>query len=182
MPNLNDWIKAQLKRGHKAKQIKQLLASKGYPPSAVAEVNKITSPKKDKKKLSLTVVVLVIIVVSLVVYFNFWSGEKVILEPQPSIESLCSEFKESGYQISCNEAVAFALADRQGTIQNISIGTKRIPRESEGKILIKDTRLWLIDIRLDEPFYDENLNKEIKLLRAGIGTDEHFGIHRTIIK
>ena len=51
MPNLNDWIKAQLKRGYKDKQIKQILASKGYPPSAVAQVDKVQSSTLPSEKL-----------------------------------------------------------------------------------------------------------------------------------
>ncbi|MBI2550043.1 hypothetical protein HYV83_02580 [Candidatus Woesearchaeota archaeon] len=41
MPYLNDLIKAQLKGGYTKQQIKQFLARKGYPPTAVAQVDKV---------------------------------------------------------------------------------------------------------------------------------------------
>mgnify|MGYP001616393414 CR=1 FL=1 len=44
MPNLKLWIEAQLKRGYSIKQIKSILIRKGYPPAAVAEVDKIARP------------------------------------------------------------------------------------------------------------------------------------------
>jgi|ETNmetMinimDraft_11_1059920.scaffolds.fasta_scaffold83359_1 hypothetical protein len=77
MPNLNDWIKAQLKRGYKDKQIKQILASKGYPPSAVAQVDKVQSstlpseklPKKPASK-HMTIIVSFIVILILLGLFG----------------------------------------------------------------------------------------------------------------
>ena len=182
MPNLSPWIEAQLKRGYSKEQIKKALIRKGYPPAAVAEVDEIglsnLPSKKIPKKVSYKPIALIGVVIGIV--FLVW-----LINVSPFFsrqQDLCDEFKEAEYLISCDDAVALALADKPGSIQDISIGTRRTPTESEGKILMKDTKLWLIDIRLDEPFYDEKLNKEIKLLKVGIGTDEHFGIYREIVK
>ena len=41
MPNIQEWVEAQLKRGYSASHIKAFLIKKGYPPEAAAEVDKI---------------------------------------------------------------------------------------------------------------------------------------------
>ena len=80
MPNLKVWIEAQLKRGYTKEQIKKVLSGQNYPPSAVAQVDKIeysiyspkgTSGKKAPKKFfSKPVAIGVIIIVAVAVLLS----------------------------------------------------------------------------------------------------------------
>ena len=79
MPNLSKLIEAQLKRGYTKEQIKSSLIRKGYPPSTVAEVDKIRysalsakalPSKKIPKKVSSKTIALISIVV--VIIFLVW--------------------------------------------------------------------------------------------------------------
>ncbi len=77
MQNLGDWIEAQLKRGYSISQIKSVLSRKGYPPKAVAEVDKIMYPKlsgKKTPKVSYKAFIGIIIVIGILVWtFNAFS-------------------------------------------------------------------------------------------------------------
>ena len=48
MPNLREWIEAQLKRGHKKEEIKRYLRNRSYPESAVIKVDKIKISDNEK--------------------------------------------------------------------------------------------------------------------------------------
>ena len=73
MPDLRNWIEAQLKRGYTRKQIKALLIRKGYPPTAVAEVDKINIAKTSRsgnnnhKNFSYTPFIVIIIIMGVLV-------------------------------------------------------------------------------------------------------------------
>lgn len=181
MADLKHYIRKRLEENVPLRQIKGELAKGGYKMEDINRASRavIAGMNHKTSNKTLAIVIAVVIIVT-IVYYTMYSTNPAVTGS--TTQQLCDKFKGAEYAISCDEAVALALADKPGNIQDISIGTRRTPTESEGKILMKDTKLWLIDIRLDEPFYDEKLNKEIKLLRVGIGTDEHFGMYREIIK
>ena len=109
MPNLKNWIEAQLKRGYKAEQIKQLLARKGYPQAAVAQVDRVryrasstktASSDKIHKKFPSKPIALISIVVGIMLivllfglFFSEQSSEDVIVPEQESAEQIGEEEK-----------------------------------------------------------------------------------------
>ena len=76
MPNLKDWTEDKIRRGYSREAIKRHLLKSGYSKKAVAEVDKLTYNRDNKKKLSqITVILLLIAAISLsLIYFN--QGEK----------------------------------------------------------------------------------------------------------
>ncbi len=84
MPNLGEWIEAQLKKGYSVSQIKAVLHSRGYPSKAVAEVDKIayTAPsaktlpgKKIDRKLSYSLIFIIGAIVIGAAYFIFGGNQ-----------------------------------------------------------------------------------------------------------
>ena len=110
MPNLKNWIEAQLKRGYKAEQIKQLLASKGYPQTAVAQVDRVryrasstkTAPSdKIHKKFPSKPIALISIIVGIMLmvwlfntlpFLSEQTSEDIAVE-QESVEQIGEEEK-----------------------------------------------------------------------------------------
>ncbi|MFH1641483.1 MAG: hypothetical protein ABIC04_01130 [Nanoarchaeota archaeon] len=80
MPNLNDWIVAQLKKGYSKRQIKDSLIRRGYSSSSIASVDKILSvydtPRKSKGSQNLINfwVIVIVIAVIMVILFVSLSG------------------------------------------------------------------------------------------------------------
>ena len=104
MPNLKNWIEAQLKRGYSRKQIKNALISKGYSPKAVAEDDKIgaikTSQKINNQKPSYSVVLLILavallIVIAILIYNNY---QRVKEQGTATGETAQQEISEKGLE------------------------------------------------------------------------------------
>lgn len=95
---------------------------------------------------------------------------------------LCASFQNAKYEISCEEAVSFALEKAQGEVQNITIGpVQTVDRESTPpKIVSVDN--WLIDIKLQQPYFDKALEKDVKILRIGIGLHKHLGFYKQVLE
>lgn len=198
MPNLQSWIEEQLKKGYSKKQLKIVLSKKNYPQHVISEVDKIGNanlPKKSPARLFIFIIVILVIVV-VVIALPFLpkqkttTGEITIQEPvsldelsvtEVSPNDLCNEFKETEYIVSCEEATAKVLADTPGSIEKISIGTIRFPREFDKGPIFLVEEAWIFDIKLENPFFDD-LGKEIKFLRVSIGLNDDIGIHRRYLE
>ncbi len=103
MPDLREWIEAQLKKGYSASQIKAVLSRRGYPSRAVAEVDKIsvikTSPKINNQKPSYSVVILLIAVILLIVIAIFIYNIYQRVEEQGTVEKTAKqEMSEKGLE------------------------------------------------------------------------------------
>jgi len=172
MPNLNAWIEAQLKRGYTKGQVKAYLAKKGYSPKAVARVDKASSSGVSAKPFMLVGAVAVVAVSLLWVFsmLPFSSAEPRVINDRGS---LCSEFKDAEYAISCVEAVSLALTDSPGVVEAISIGPVLEPDFSTDPPARIEKNMWLIDIKLDKPFFHEISKKEITSLQIGIDLNEY---------
>lgn len=92
---------------------------------------------------------------------------------------LCVSFQKVDYKISCEKAVELALAQAPGKVKNVSVGSVRtsVP-SSSGGIERRTVDMWLIDIVLAKPYFDDKFNKEIRILQVGIRVDEHNLIYK----
>lgn len=147
MPNLKEWIEAQLKKGYSTSQIKAALSRRGYPSRAVAEVDRIRDSALPNKKIiekstskPIAFVGIVIAIVFLVWLFN-------ALPFSPKQQNLCDKFKDAQYTTTCEEAVSIATAKYGGVVQEIEQGTgfRKIGETAPGK------DIWRIEIKLDKP-------------------------------
>ncbi|MFH0868227.1 MAG: hypothetical protein V1831_02855 [Candidatus Woesearchaeota archaeon] len=82
MPNLNDWIVAQLKKGYSKRQIKDSLIRRGYPSSSVASVDNIVSghnvlgkSNSNRQKLTKKVTIFLGVLVLAVIIFVSLPGK-----------------------------------------------------------------------------------------------------------
>ena len=187
MRDLKSWIEAQLKRGYTRNQIKNALIRKGYPQTAVAEVDKIgysalpaeTLPSKkipkkfSSKTIALIGLIVLVLVVVIIIAVNYAPQS---LENQLSQKSslqagspLCIAYPAIQGEISCDDAIALALKEANGTVQGISIA----PTKLRSGI----ANLWLVDIKLATPYFDSRLQKEVTSLQIGIGMNESVGIY-----
>ena len=93
--------------------------------------------------------------------------------------AFCKEFQKVDYKISCEKAVELAVAQAAGKVQKVSIEPVRtsIP-SSSGTVEIRTVDMWLIDIVLAKPYFDDKFNKEIRILQIGIRVDEHNLIYK----
>ena len=190
MPNLQSWIEEQLKKGYSKKQLKVVLSKKNYPKHVISEVDKIGNtnlPKKSPSGLFIFIIVIFVVVV-VVIALPFLPRQETTTEEPASLGelsvtqvNLCDEFKETEYTISCEEAVSFALTDSPGTVENIFIDFRKSPTELDGRVLMVDKEMWLMDINLDSTFYDQHLDKVVNSLRIGVNTDTILGIYRESI-
>lgn len=86
---------------------------------------------------------------------------------------ICKEFQKVNYIITCEKAVELALAQAQGKIQKVSIGpVKTRATSSSGAIEKRTVDMWLIDIVLTKPYFDDNFKKQINVLQIGIPQDD----------
>jgi len=93
--------------------------------------------------------------------------------------TLCKEFQKVDYKISCEKAVELALAQAQGKVQKVSIGPVRISAPStSGAIKRQTIDMWLIDIVLAKPYFDDKFNKQVNILQIGIRTEEHNVLYK----
>ena len=197
MPNLQSWIEEQLKKGYSKKELKTVLSKKNYPKHVISEVDNVVIKKLSKKPSSKPPVFVVIVVFIVVIGISFLLNQEgstvepaITQEPtsleEPSVtevspNDLCDEFKETEYTVSCEEAVSFALTDSPGTVENIFIDFRKSPTELDGRVLMVDKEMWLMDINLDSTFYDQDLDEVVNSLRIGVNTDTILGIYRESI-
>lgn len=93
--------------------------------------------------------------------------------------AFCKEFQKVDYKIPCEKAVELALAQAPGKVKNTSVGPVRtsVP-SSSGAIERRTLDMWLIDIVLAKPYFDDKFNKHINVLQVGIRMDEHNLIYK----
>ena len=142
----------------------------------------------------MSIIILFIALISSVLYWYF------VLSKQPTSETpgttakptpgvgfgslrpyayLCVNFQKVDYKISCEKAVELALAEAPGKVQKVSIGSVRIFTPSQsGPRERHIVEMWLIDIVLAKPYFDEKFNKQINVLQIGIRVDEHNGVYK----
>ena len=103
-------------------------------------------------------------------------------EVQSNIPQLCAPFgtfSTIDYKVSCEQAVGFALAEAPGVVKNVSIEPVKISvPTSSGTIERRTVEMWMIDIELTNPYFDESLNKQINVLRIGIRVEENNVIYK----
>ncbi|MBI2144461.1 hypothetical protein HYU17_04925 [Candidatus Woesearchaeota archaeon] len=115
MPDINkldSWISEQLKKGYTKQQLKDILAKRGYPASAVEEVDKVkqssgtTAAKKYAKPLALVAIIIVGLIV-------LWAADRF---------QLFSSQKEQGSSLTPIKAGVNgkAVGTYSGTISSIS--------------------------------------------------------------
>jgi len=127
---------------------------------------------------------LVVLILILIPGGLFWYKNNIVTvateEATQSVDGgdICRQFKEFDYNISCEEAIAIALADTPGVVQKISIG--QMLNISSSASLPEDLRenLWLVDIKAAYPYFDTVFQREIEFLRIGVELNEHRGIHK----
>ena len=147
-----------------------------------------------KKILLVLAIILLVALISGILYWYF------VLSKQPTSETpgatakptpdvgfgslrpyayLCVNFQKVDYKISCEKAVELALAQAQGKVKNVSVGSVRtsVP-SSSGGIERQTVNMWLIDIVLAKPYFDDKFNKQINILQVGIRVDEHNLIYK----
>ncbi|MBI2076132.1 MAG: hypothetical protein HYT72_02700 [Candidatus Aenigmarchaeota archaeon] len=93
---------------------------------------------------------------------------------------MCGRFPDEERKIPCIKAVQVALDDTHGAIQNVSIGSMRIPAVSNNSPALKEITLWLIDIKLENPYTNQQ-GEEVKFLRLGVDFGG-LGIYRKGLK
>lgn len=91
---------------------------------------------------------------------------------------LCVNFQKVDYKIPCEKAVELALAQAPGKVKNVSVGHVRTSIPSSSGIERRTVDMWLIDIVLAKPYFDDKFNKQINILQIGIRVDEHTLIYK----
>lgn len=95
---------------------------------------------------------------------------------------LCAQFQKVKYEISCEKAVVLALGKTQGDIQKVSIGSVQAVIPGSNPPKRGNVEVWLIDIRIQKPYFDKNFKKEVKVLRVGIGLHQHWGFYKKVLE
>jgi hypothetical protein len=97
--------------------------------------------------------------------------------------SLCAKFQKTKAKISCEKAVELALAQAPGKVKNVSVAPVRtsVP-SSSGSIERRTIDMWLIDIVLAKPYFDEKFKKQISILQVGIPLDNYNLIYKKPLK
>jgi len=147
--------------------------------------------------VALAILLPVILVVGILFwYFAFYQkpaseqDHKTTAKPSPGVgfgnlspyAKLCTNFQKVKYEISCEKAVSLALEKAQGEVQKVSIGpVQAVDRESTPPKLVSVDN-WLIDIKLQQPYFDEALEKDVKILRIGIGLHQHLGFYKQVLE
>jgi len=146
------------------------------------------------KKIFAVVIIIAVALISGIVYWYFVLSKQPTSEitpgttkPTPAVgfgslrpyATLCKEFQKVDYKISCEKAVELALVQAPGKVQKVSIGPVRttVPSQS-GPPERRTVDMWLIDIVLAKPYFDEKFNKQVNVLRIGIRVDEHNLIYK----
>jgi hypothetical protein len=151
-------------------RIKRDFIRQNFSKSAAAQASKSTvnSNNGAQSKPLLIGISVGVIVLFILLSTQDSSTEETIVDP---IQQLCSEYYGINYGVSCNKAVSLALANSPGVVEEVTVGTLQVPGVSE----LIDKTLWMVDIRLEEPLFDEVLGREITFLRVGV---DDKGIHR----
>ena len=152
MHNLREWIEAQLKRGYSRKQIKRALIRKGYPPKAVAEVNRIgfsNLPKNKIPKRNASLILFLIVIVAIIDIVYFTNSIPKSAAAAKAMYPACEKF--SGSIAECENAVRLSLTRYPGSItsvdkKTISFNAKEFP---EGNGVQADA--WVVEIHLNQP-------------------------------
>lgn len=142
-------------------------------------------------------IILPFVLVIGVIYWYFVIYQKPTSQPTPGITKptpavgfgslnpyakLCASFQNLKYEISCEKAVSLALSKAQGKAQKVSIGSVRTVIPGSNPLKRGDVELWLIDIKLHKPYFDTNFKKEVKVLRIGIGLQQHWGFYKQVLE
>lgn len=146
--------------------------------------------------VALAIVFPVVLVIGILVwYFAIYQKPtettKTTAKPSPGVgfgnlkpyASLCTNFQKVNYKISCEKAVELALAQVNGKVKNVSVGPVRtsVP-SSSGAIERRTVDMWLIDIVLAKPYFDDKFKKQINMLQIGIPTDGYERIFKKPIE
>lgn len=151
-----------------------------------------------KKILLVLVIVLVVALAGGTLYWYFVLSQKPASEIAPGMKTkpspavgfgslrpyakLCANFQKVNYEISCEKAVSLALEKAQGEIQKVSIGSVRTVIPGSSPLKRGNVDVWLIDVKLQQPRFDENFKREVKQLRIGVGLHQHWGFYTQVLE
>lgn len=180
MPSsLKSLIARKLKENVPLSDIKKDFREKGYDVESINKAVREAIAGTDKKLPSMTIIQIGVLVVGVMIAI----GVAIYVNPdKPSGHNLCDKFSGYDYKISCNRAIELALGNTPGTVQNVSIGSVRtldVSTEPPSAI-VKD--MWLIDVKLEKPSFDETFKRQVQTVRIGIGLDENSAIYKEVIK
>ncbi len=109
------------------------------------------------------------------------SSQEIEMQKKPDTAAFCQNYAESESEISCEEAVSIAMSNTAGSVQKVSMGSVRTldPLTSPPTRIVKE--MWLVDIKLENPHFDQNFGREVLYLRLGIGLDGNSAISKEVI-
>ena len=121
-----------------------------------------------KKNQIILIIIGVLILIGLVFSYRLQ-----FIKPKVEIDP-CREFPEIVGEVSCQEAIQFALEKYPGEIENIS-KEEIILRENAPSPLF-----WLITLNLKGPLFSEKINKKISKIVVKITMDKNIDIYELI--
>ena len=152
MPNLKDWIEAQLKRGYSRMHIKAVLKKHGYPPKAVAEVDRLGFSNSHKNKIpkrNAYLILFLIVIVAIIDIVYFTNSIPKSAAAAKAMYPACEKF--SGSIAECENAVRLSLTRYSGSITSVDKKTISFNAEEfpEGNGIQADA--WVVEIHLNQP-------------------------------
>jgi len=190
MPNIQEWIEAQLKKGYSASRIKAFLIKRGYPSKAVAEVDRLglsnLHSKPISKKLPAAILVLLILIAGFVMLLNVYQKpSQFTQEPQQSAEIIIGNFLEKNLK---NEFIRLDLVAEQRMKPEGKIGSDRLSgynweednakfyasteyNANDSKILNKIVEIFIDSNEFSEPIANSTVKQYFKgygILKCGI--------------
>ena len=123
---------------------------------------------------------IIILVVGFVGSFLFWinllNQNKETEMQENNVAALCAEFDEVEGEISCEKAVAIALADTSGEVQNISVRPGiNIDTSVSPPIFTPIYDMWMVVIRLQDPIINYSTGEEVEIKDMNIVIDPNTG-------
>jgi len=121
-----------------------------------------------KKNQIILIIIGVLILVGLVFSYRLQ-----FIKPKVEIDP-CREFPEIVGEVSCQEAIQFALEKYPGEIENIS----------KEEIILRENApspaFWLVEITLKKPLFFEKINKKIRTIKIKITMDKNVDIYELV--
>lgn len=178
--SLKQFIARRLKENVPLAEIKQDLKEKGYDMEAINKAVREAIAGIDKKLPAITIVQLSVLVIGVVMAVGvavYFTGNKTSAQ-----YAFCNDFEGLDYKITCGRAVEIALANTPGTVQKVSIDSVRTIDPSTEPPSRITADMWLVDVKLEKPYFDQNFNREIHVARIGVGLNEHLGIYKEVLE
>lgn len=109
-------------------------------------------------------------------WINLLNQNKETEMQENNTATLCAEFDEVEGEISCEKAVAIALADTLGEVQNIFVGPGiNIDTSVSPPIFTPIHDMWTVVIRLQDPIINYSTGEEVEIKDMDIVIDPNTG-------